>query len=163
MDEERLLRTRLEKAVRDARNAENEMLYRKQQAKDQQKHLQTLVDYREECISGLKSASESGLTIVQMREYQLLMQHLGTVVEEQQYKVDISQQNFEQAEQQWNDLQQHREQLQKRWDAFINDKMEQEVGGESDPADKNRPAVSSRSAHSADDRLAGKRLRTGRG
>ncbi len=61
--------------------------------------------YKEECLNGLKTAKDSGLSVVQIRECQLLVQYLDSVVETRQYKADISQENYENAEAEWQEKQ----------------------------------------------------------
>lgn len=91
----------LSRARREERKAESDMSLKQSQADEQKEQLETLLDYRDECVEGLRTAKQSGLTIVQIREYQLLMQHLSVVVEEQQGKVDISQVNYDESKAVW--------------------------------------------------------------
>ncbi len=120
------VRTSLDKAKRDERSASSEMRRRDAQAEEQKKQLETLFNHRDECVEGLKKAKESWLTIVQMREYQLLLQHLSTVVEEQQTKVDISQNNYEQARSVWKLKHERCEKLEKLYEQLLAEQREQE-------------------------------------
>ncbi len=160
MDEERLLKARLEKALREARNAENERHFRDQQMAQQQRHLDSLMNHRQECVNGLKSAKKSGLSIVQTREYQLLMQHLRDVVEEQQYKVEVSQLNFEQADKVWREKQQNLEQLQQAMQNLIESKQESLI--EDGKVVSDATQINDKSARHADTLagIAAKRLKT---
>lgn len=101
MDTPEYTKLDLSRARREERKAESDMNLRQSQADEQKDHLEVLLDYRDECVEGLRTAKQSGLTIVQIREYQLLMQHLSVVVEEQQDKVDISQVNYDKSKAVW--------------------------------------------------------------
>ena len=97
------LRQNLNKARRDEQRTRSEMERYEQQTEKQKSHLGTLMDHRDECVHGLRTAKDSGLSIVQIREYQLLLKHVDTVVQEQQEKVDLSQIKFEQARDDWKE------------------------------------------------------------
>ncbi len=166
MDDIVHMRKRLERALREARNAENELGFRETQMEQQKKHLETLLDYRDECVGGLKSAKESGLTIVQMREYQLLLQHLSAVVEEQQYKVDLSQKNYEQVREVYEEKSQQLEKMRKTMAELEQARLEQVVGEDEDnTTDVDVDGTARRRDASANKTsgIAGKRLRTGSG
>ncbi len=160
MDDIVHMRKRMERAVREARNAENELGFRETQMEQQKKHLETLLDYRDECVSGLKSAKESGLTIVQMREYQLLLQHLSSVVEEQQYKVDLSQKNYEQVKAVYQEKSQQLEDIRHTMNEMEQARLEQVVGEEDDAATDVSVDGTAKRAGGATG-IAGKRLKTG--
>ena len=166
MDDIVHMRKRLERALREARNAENELGFRETQMQQQKKHLDTLLDYRDECVGGLKSAKESGLTIVQMREYQLLLQHLSAVVEEQQYKVDLSQKNYEQVREVYEEKSQQLEKMRKTMEEMEQARLEQVVGEDEDSTtDVDVDGTARRRDASANKTsgIAGKRLKTGSG
>ena len=91
----------LDIARRQESKAYNEMSYLSQQAKAQKSQLDSLLDYRNECLEGLANARETGLTAVHVREYQLLMKHINSVVEVIEHKVNISQDNMDKAQQTW--------------------------------------------------------------
>lgn len=91
------LRKQYEKAKRDVQNAEAECEYREKVAQDQESHLGSLLDYREECIRGLRNPQAAGLSMLQMREYKLLKSHLAGVIGEQQSKLVLSQRRLEDA------------------------------------------------------------------
>ena len=94
-------RSDLDIARRQESKAYNELEYRTQQAKEQQSQLDSILEYREECLEGLANARETGLTPVHVREYQLLMTHINSVVETIEYKVSTSQNNQDKAQQVW--------------------------------------------------------------
>ncbi len=94
-------RTDLDIARRQESKAYNEMAFRSQQAKEQKSQLEALLEYKNECLDGLANARESGLTPAHVREYQLLMKHISSIVEVVEYKVNTSQDNLDKAQQTW--------------------------------------------------------------
>lgn len=126
------IRTHLEQAQREDRRAFNELDYCERQANEQIEQLNTLLSYRDECQNELKAARESGLTGMYVREYHLLMQHITLSVETKQYKVDVSQVNYEKSKQVW----------QKKHERFekLKQVMEQQKAVEKEPvANKKTP------------------------
>ena len=103
MDDINQIRNRVVLAKREERRASNDMYNHKHRANHEQLQLETCVTYKEECLNGLKTAKDSGLSVVQIRECQLLVQYLDSVVETRQYKADISQENYEKAEAEWQE------------------------------------------------------------
>ena len=101
MTDIRTMKLDLDKAKRDEQRARGEMSRCETQSNNQQVHMESLLAHREECVHGLRTAKESGLNIVQIREYQLLLKHLDGVVKEQQEKVDICQVKYEKAHDEW--------------------------------------------------------------
>jgi len=104
-------RSLVEKAQRHEVKAFNEMVSDEEKAKEQQSQLDTCLTYRDECLNGLKTAKSSGLSVVQVRECQLLMQYLDSVVETRQYKADISSESYEKLKVVWTKKNEHFEQL----------------------------------------------------
>lgn len=96
-----------EQAQREERIASDEMSNNEYKATDLQAQLETILQYREECHNGLKTAKESRLSVVQIRECQLLIQYLDTVVETRQYKADISQEKYEDSKITWKKKREH--------------------------------------------------------
>ncbi len=97
----------LDIARRQESKAYNELEYRTQQAKEQKSQLGTLLEYRDECMEGLSNARETGLTPVHVREYQLLMKHINSVVEVIEHKVNASQDNLDKAQEVWQKKNEH--------------------------------------------------------
>ncbi len=104
-------RSLVEKAHREEVKAFNKMVSDEEKAKEQQSQLDTCITYRDECLDGLKTAKSSGLSVVQVRECQLLMQYLDSVVETRQYKADISSESYEKLKVVWTQKSEHYEQL----------------------------------------------------
>ena len=132
------IRTHLEQARREDVKAFNELDYCEQRANEQIEQLDTLLSYRDECRNELKTAMESGLTGMYMREYKLLIQHITLSVETKQYKVDVSQVNYEKSKEVW----------QKKHERFekLKQVMKQQETVEKEPvANKNAPEKTDRS------------------
>jgi len=137
-------RSLVEKAHREEVKAFNEMVSDEEKAKEQQSQLDTCITYRDECLDGLKMAKSSGLSVVQMRECQLLMKYLDYVVETRQYKADISNESYEKLKLVWTKKNEHYEQLKETLEKQeIEDRERREntmVGGdESDSSMKTEP------------------------
>lgn len=97
----------VEQAQYEERKANDEMNNNKLRAEDLQQQLDTLLVYRDECHSGLKTAKESRLSVVQVRECQLLIQYLDTVVETRQYKADIGHEKYDESKLVWKKKHEH--------------------------------------------------------
>ena len=97
----------LERARREECKASNQLEYLERQAEEQKSQLDNWLQYRKECMEGLKTARESGLTPMYMRECQLLVKHVDTTVETIQYKVDASQENYEKSKEVWQKKNEH--------------------------------------------------------
>jgi len=111
MSEIKEIKVLLDKAKREESKAFNEMTSDEVKAKEQKSQLDSCLTYREECLDGLKSAKTSGLSIVQIRECQVLMQHLDSVLETRQYKADICQESYEKLKKLWMKKNEHYKQL----------------------------------------------------
>ena len=83
--------------------AHNDLAYCKKQAMDQESQLEELLKHKKECVDGMKMAKQTGLTPLHIRELQLLVKHITSVVETLSYKVDASQKNIEAAEKVWHE------------------------------------------------------------
>ncbi len=96
-------RSDMDIARRQESKAFNELEFCECQVKEQASQLETLLQYRNECRDGLKTAKDTGLTPVHVREYQLLVKHINSVVEVVQHKVDLCQEKHEKAKQIWQE------------------------------------------------------------
>ena len=101
MDDINKMRKLVNQAKREECRASNDMYSHENQANHEQSQLETCLTYKEECLNGLRTAKDSGLSVVQIRECQLLVQYIYSVVETRQYKADISQENYQQARVVW--------------------------------------------------------------
>lgn len=95
MDDKKQLSIQLDKARQEEIKACNEMYSYKQKIKQQKHQLDSCLQCRQECQDNMKSAKSSGLTILQVRECQLLVQHLNTVVETHLYKIKLCENNYD--------------------------------------------------------------------
>ena len=111
MDNINQMRRLVNQAKREECRASNDMYIHENQANHEQSQLETCLTYKEECLSGLNTAKDSGLSIVQIRECQLLVQYIDSVVETRQYKADISQENYEETKAVWQEKQDSLENL----------------------------------------------------
>ena len=130
MSEIKEIKALVEKANREESKAFNEMTSEEVKAKEQKEQLDACSTYREECLEGLKSAKTSGLSIVQIRECQVLMQHLDSVLETRQYKADISQETYEKLKKVWTKKNEHYAELKETLNKAIKERENMMVGGE---------------------------------
>jgi len=133
VDDINQIRNRVALAKREERRASNDMHNHKHRADHEQSQLETCLTYKEECLNGLKTAKDSGLSVVQIRECQLLVQYLDSVVETRQYKADISQENYKKAEVEWQETNDSMESLKQELHKF-----EEENNDEIELIDDNR-------------------------
>ena len=92
------------------RMAQADVEYSELRLGDQRKQLDGLLNYRDECARGFRSAS-NGLTIAQQREYELLLQHLDKVVQAQQQRLQSSQHDYEICSSRLRDVQHHNQEF----------------------------------------------------
>jgi len=88
-------------AQREESKAHNDLAYYKKQAEAQQEQLKKLLKHKDECVNGMKSAKEMGLTPLHIRELQLLVAHINSIVDAISFKADASQNNLQVAEDAW--------------------------------------------------------------
>jgi flagellar export protein FliJ len=118
------LQTRLERARREEKRSFSDLVRCEHQVENQRGQLEHQLAHRDQCVSGLASARESGLSIVQMREYQLLLQHINKVVHEQQEKVHASEAQYEAAREAWEQRQQQTVALNDELEALLAARVE---------------------------------------
>ncbi|VAW54134.1 hypothetical protein MNBD_GAMMA06-115 [hydrothermal vent metagenome] len=117
----------LDIARRQESRAYNELEYRSQQAKEQKSQLESLLEHRKECMAGLANAHGAGLTPVHVREYQLLLSHINSVVEAIEYKVNSSQDNLDKAQDIWQQKNAHFLETKKSPKENENEKQSEEI------------------------------------
>ena len=71
------------------------------QAELQQKQLDELIDYRNHYSKAFKSASEAGLSVVQMQEYKLFINRLDDAISQQKQQVHNGQSQCKTSEKDW--------------------------------------------------------------
>lgn len=79
----------------------------------QQKQLDELVEYREQYIENFHTACCEGLSIVQVRDYQLFITRLDEAIEQQKQRLFNEQQISEQAQATWKDKRSRSEMIDK--------------------------------------------------
>lgn len=154
MDEFKLADDAFEQARRQESKAHNDLDYRSRQATEQQSQLDSLLQYKDECIEGLKAAKATGLTPVHIRELQLLMTHVNSIIETVAYKVDITQDNYEEAKEVWQEKSAHFEKVKeliKQKEEMEKEKMIEESN---DADDKNGIRKLGRTGYYGDDAIS---------
>lgn len=102
MDNKNELSDELKKSRSKENQAHNDLDYYERQAKQQKEQLDEQLKHRDECITKLIAAKESGLSPILIREQQVLLAHISSVVETASYKVELSEENLAKAEDTWN-------------------------------------------------------------
>lgn len=137
MNEIKKTRSLLEKAQREERKASDEMFNKEQQANEQKTQLDTIIEYRDECLEGLKTAKEARLSVVQVRECQLLVQYLDSVVETRQFKADASQEKYDESRKDWEKKNEHYKKIKETLLKLeANDSLQQQSDDINDTGDK---------------------------
>ena len=146
MDETKKLEKLVYKAHQEEIKAGNEMNSDELKVTVQREQLDTCLDYRDECLSGLKSAKTSGLSIVQLRECQLLVKHLDTVAEDLQYKADLCEEKHEKTKKIWEKKRDHFNKLTEQLKSMTNGDsyLDQVEGADVDEIAERHPQVANR-------------------
>ncbi len=71
--------------------------------KKQENQLNELINYRDQYLNAFKTASESGLSAVQMQDYRIFLQRLDNAILQQQQQVANGKQNTESSQRKWMD------------------------------------------------------------
>ncbi len=71
------------------------------QAEQQQQQLEELVNYRNHYSKAFQSASEAGLSVIQMQEYKLFINRLDDAILQQKQQVNIGQSRCETSQKEW--------------------------------------------------------------
>lgn len=71
------------------------------QAEKQQKQLEELITYREQYSQSFLSASQSGLSAIQMQEYRIFINRLDEAIKQQQQYVNNDQHKCEISQKEW--------------------------------------------------------------
>ena len=130
-----------EQARRQESKAHNELDLRARQAMEQKSQLDSLLQHKDECIEGLKIAKENGLPPMHIRELNLLMAHVNSTIETVAYKVDVSQDNYEEAKEVWtqkNECFVKAKELMKQKEEMEKEKRLEEANKDSEKNGRNR-------------------------
>ena len=122
MDNKNELSDELKKARRKENQAHSDLDYYERQAEHQEEQLEKQLQHRDECVTRLIAAKESGLSPILIREQQVLLAHINSVVETASYKVDLSQENLAKADDAWNKVNDQHEMLKNASEKISNDK-----------------------------------------
>lgn len=83
------------------------------QADQQQKQLADLVQYRDQYVADFQAAGKEGLSVVQLRDYQLFLSRLDTAIMQQQQKLEASRKGCDQSQAVWQDKHGHSKMIDK--------------------------------------------------
>jgi len=83
------------------------------QAEQQQKQLDSLIEYRDQYVTSFKNAGEQGLSAVQMRDYQLFLRRLDSAIMQQQQKLVASRQDCDLSQADWQNKHGHSKMIDK--------------------------------------------------
>lgn len=101
MDKSGLFDDDFKLARREESKAHNEMDYYERIANGQQEQMDALLAHKEECMTGIARAKETGLPPIHVREFELLMAHIDLTVETLSFKVEKSLSDFTNAKKIW--------------------------------------------------------------
>ena len=88
----------------------------------QQKQLDNLLQYRDQYVAGFQAAGKEGLTVVQLRDYQLFLSRLDSAILEQQQRLAESRRRCERSRVEW----QHRHGRSKAIDKVVDNRKQAE-------------------------------------
>ncbi|MGB5275870.1 MAG: flagellar export protein FliJ [Gammaproteobacteria bacterium] len=107
MKDSRRLRPVARIAHQQERNAARQLGDCLRQVEQQQKKLDDLLEYREQYIAGFQAAGKQGVSVVQLRDYQLFLRRLDTAVTQQRQLLRTSRQHCEQSQSEWHNRHGH--------------------------------------------------------
>lgn len=70
-------------------------------AEQLQKHLDDLVEYRDQYVAGFKAAGAQGLSVVKLRDYQLFLRRLDNAIMQQRHHLLASRQQCQHSQNEW--------------------------------------------------------------
>ena len=84
------------------RNAARQLGDDLRQAEQLQKKLDDLIEYREQYVAGFKAAGAEGLSVVQLRDYQLFLRRLDSAIMQQRQQLLASRQQCQSSQNEWH-------------------------------------------------------------
>ena len=69
----------------------------------QENQINELINYRNQYLKAFKTASESGLSAIQMQDYRIFLQRLDDAIQQQQQNVTNGRQNTQASQAKWKD------------------------------------------------------------
>jgi flagellar FliJ protein len=100
-------------AHQQERNAARQLGDSLRQAEQHQKKLNDLLEYREQYIAGFQAAGKQGVSVVRLRDYQLFLRRLDTVIMQQRQLLRASRQHCEQSQSEWHNRHGHSKMIDK--------------------------------------------------
>ena len=82
-------------------------------AEQQQKQLDDLIEYRDQYVADFKAAGKQGLSVVQLRDYQLFLRRLDSAIMQQRQALVNSRQHCAQSQAEWQHQQGHSKMIDK--------------------------------------------------
>ena len=89
-------------AHQQERNAARRLGDNLRQAEQLQKKLDDLIDYREQYVAAFKAAGAEGLSVVQLRDYQLFLRRLDSAIMQQRQQLLASRQQCQHSQNEWH-------------------------------------------------------------
>jgi flagellar FliJ protein len=100
-------------AHQQERNAARQLGDSLRQVEQLQKKLDDLIEYREQYVAGLKAAGEQGLSVVQLRDYQLFLRRLDSAIMQQRQQLLSSRQQCQHSQNEWHNKHDHSKMIDK--------------------------------------------------
>lgn len=95
------------------RNAARQLGHNLRQAEQLQKKLDDLIEYREQYVAGFKAAGAQGLSVVQLRDYQIFLRRLDSAIMQQRQQLLASRQQCQHSQNEWHDRHGHSKMIDK--------------------------------------------------
>jgi flagellar FliJ protein len=89
-------------AHQQERNAARQLGDSLRQTEHLQKQLDDLLEYRDQYVAGFKAAGAEGLSVVQLRDYQLFLRRLDNAIMQQRQQLLASRQHCQQSQNEWH-------------------------------------------------------------
>ena len=79
----------------------------------QETQLDELINYRNQYLNAFKTASEAGLSAIQMQDYRIFLRRLDDAIQQQQQNVKNGRQNTQSSQAEWTDTRNRSEMINK--------------------------------------------------
>ena len=109
-------------ARQQERDAARQLGDRLHHVEQQQKQLDNLLHYRDQYVASFQIAGKQGLTVVQLRDYQLFLSRLDSAILQQQQLLDEARRQCERSQAEWR----HRHGHSKMIDKVVEDRKQAE-------------------------------------
>ena len=125
------------------RNAARQLGDRMRHVELQQKQLDELLVYRADYAKSFAEATAKGLSVVQLRDYQLFLSRLDTAIDQQKQQLADSQKNCDTSKVSWQDASGRHKMIDKVVERRQQSEQQQQQGKEQREADDRTPSGSS--------------------